>query len=188
MRAIAAALEAVGNRRRIVVVGCGGDRDPLKREPMGESAARHADVVIATDDNPRSEDPAAIRAQLLAGARAAVRHEGLAAEVIDGGDRRTAINLALQLAAPGDVTARFAWQDGEEVHLMHFGHAREVDRALAALPQPREVTAPLDLRPRFPDGLGVGEDADLRDRRFGWVNGGGVPPMPALFGRLVAAL
>ena len=104
-QAIAAALEAVGNRRRIVVVGCGGDRDPLKREPMGESAARHADVVIATDDNPRSEDPAAIRAQLLAGARAAVRHEGLAAEVIDGGDRRTAINLALQLAAPGDVVA-----------------------------------------------------------------------------------
>jgi UDP-N-acetylmuramoyl-L-alanyl-D-glutamate--2,6-diaminopimelate ligase len=66
-QAIAAALEAVGSRRRIVVVGCGGDRDPLKREPMGESAARHADVVIATDDNPRSEDPATIRAQLITG-------------------------------------------------------------------------------------------------------------------------
>jgi UDP-N-acetylmuramoyl-L-alanyl-D-glutamate--2,6-diaminopimelate ligase len=104
-QAIAAALEAVGSRRRIVVVGCGGDRDPLKRGPMGESAARHADVVIATDDNPRSEDPAAIRAQLLGGARAAVRQEGRATEVIDGGDRRTAINLALQLAAPGDVVA-----------------------------------------------------------------------------------
>ncbi len=71
-QAIAAALDAVGSRRRIVVVGCGGDRDPLKREPMGEAAARHADVVIATDDNPRSEDPAAIRAQLISGARAAV--------------------------------------------------------------------------------------------------------------------
>ena len=104
-QAIAAALEAVGSRRRIVVVGCGGDRDPLKREPMGESAARHADVVIATDDNPRSEDPAAIRAQLISGARAAVRRDGLATEVIDGGDRRSAINLALQLAAPGDVVA-----------------------------------------------------------------------------------
>jgi UDP-N-acetylmuramoyl-L-alanyl-D-glutamate--2,6-diaminopimelate ligase len=104
-QAIAAALEAVGNRRRIVVVGCGGDRDPLKREPMGESAARHADVVIATDDNPRSEDPAAIRAQLITGARAAVHRDGLATEVIDGGDRRSAINLALQLAAPGDVVA-----------------------------------------------------------------------------------
>jgi UDP-N-acetylmuramoyl-L-alanyl-D-glutamate--2,6-diaminopimelate ligase len=104
-QAIAAALEAVGRRRRIVVVGCGGDRDPLKREPMGESAARHSDVVIATDDNPRSEDPAAIRAQLMSGARAAVRQDGLATEVIDGGDRRSAINLALQLAAPGDVVA-----------------------------------------------------------------------------------
>jgi UDP-N-acetylmuramoyl-L-alanyl-D-glutamate--2,6-diaminopimelate ligase len=104
-QAIAAALEAVGSRRRIVVVGCGGDRDPLKREPMGESAARHADVVIATDDNPRSEEPSAIRAQLISGARAAVRRDSLATEIIDGGDRRSAINLALQLAAPGDVVA-----------------------------------------------------------------------------------
>jgi UDP-N-acetylmuramoyl-L-alanyl-D-glutamate--2,6-diaminopimelate ligase len=72
---------------------------------MGESAAGHADVVIATDDNPRSEEPAAIRAQLISGARAAVRRDGLATEVIDGGDRRSAINLALQLAAPGDVVA-----------------------------------------------------------------------------------
>jgi UDP-N-acetylmuramoyl-L-alanyl-D-glutamate--2,6-diaminopimelate ligase len=109
-QAIAAALQAVGNpvrrsQRRIVVLGCGGDRDPQKREPMGESAARNADVVIATDDNPRSEDPSAIRAQLIAGARAAVRRVGLATEVIDGGDRRSAIRLALQLAEPGDVVA-----------------------------------------------------------------------------------
>jgi UDP-N-acetylmuramoyl-L-alanyl-D-glutamate--2,6-diaminopimelate ligase len=104
-QAIAAALHAVGNRRRIVVLGCGGDRDPQKREPMGESAARHADVVIATDDNPRSEDPAAIRAQLIAGAQAVVRREGLGTQVTDGGDRRSAINLALRLAAPGDVIA-----------------------------------------------------------------------------------
>jgi UDP-N-acetylmuramoyl-L-alanyl-D-glutamate--2,6-diaminopimelate ligase len=104
-QAIAAALEAVGSRRRIVVVGCGGDRDPQKREPMGEAAARHADVVIATDDNPRSEDAAAIRAQLIGGARAAVVRDRLATEVIDGGDRRSAINLALQLATPGAVIA-----------------------------------------------------------------------------------
>jgi UDP-N-acetylmuramoyl-L-alanyl-D-glutamate--2,6-diaminopimelate ligase len=109
-QAIAAALQAVGNpprgsNRRIVVLGCGGDRDPHKREPMGESAARNADIVIATDDNPRSEDPSAIRAQLITGAQAAVRQDGLATEVIDGGDRRTAIRLALQLARPGDVVA-----------------------------------------------------------------------------------
>jgi UDP-N-acetylmuramoyl-L-alanyl-D-glutamate--2,6-diaminopimelate ligase len=72
---------------------------------MGESAARHADVVIATDDNPRSEEPSAIRAQLISGARAAVRRDSLATEIIDGGDRRSAINLALHLAAPGDVVA-----------------------------------------------------------------------------------
>jgi UDP-N-acetylmuramoyl-L-alanyl-D-glutamate--2,6-diaminopimelate ligase len=105
-QAVAAALHAVGTRRRrIVVLGCGGDRDPLKRVPMGESAARHADVVIATDDNPRSEDPSAVREQLIIGARAAVRRDGLATEVVDGGDRRSAIRLALQLARPGDVIA-----------------------------------------------------------------------------------
>ena len=108
-QAIAAALQALGSprrsRRRIVVLGCGGDRDPQKREPMGESAAHNADVVIATDDNPRSEDPRAIRSQLINGARGAVRGADLQTEVIDGGDRRSAIRLALQLARAGDVVA-----------------------------------------------------------------------------------
>ncbi len=53
----------------VCVIGCGGDRDPGKREPMGEAAARLADCVIVTDDNPRSEDPAVIRAAVLAGAQ-----------------------------------------------------------------------------------------------------------------------
>ncbi len=108
-QAIAAALQALGSprrsRRRIVVLGCGGDRDPQKREPMGESAAHNADVVIATDDNPRSEDPRAIRSQLINGARGAVRGADLQTEVIDGGDRRSAIRRALQLARAGDVVA-----------------------------------------------------------------------------------
>ena len=96
-QAVTAALEAVGSRPRIAVLGCGGDRDPEKRGPMGAAAARHADLVVVTDDNPRSEDPAAIRAEVLAGARAA---RAAGREVVDGGDRRSAIRLALPRARP----------------------------------------------------------------------------------------
>lgn len=98
------------------------------------------------------------------------------------------------VSAPGaldarlPLSARFAWQDGEHLHLLHFGHTREVDRALAALPGAVEVTGPLDLRSRFPRGIGVGEGGDLRDRRFSWVDGGGSPAMPPLFSRLAASL
>jgi UDP-N-acetylmuramoyl-L-alanyl-D-glutamate--2,6-diaminopimelate ligase len=104
-QAVAAALEAVGPRRRIAVLGCGGDRDPEKRRPMGAAAAQHADLVLVTDDNPRSEDPAVIRAEVLAGARAAVAAGGRASEVLDGGDRRSAIRQALHLAREGEVVA-----------------------------------------------------------------------------------
>ena len=104
-QAVAAALRAVGPRRRIAVLGCGGDRDPEKRRPMGAAAAQHADLVLVTDDNPRSEDPAAIRAEVLAGARTALSAGGRASEVLDGGDRRSAIRRALQRARPGEVVA-----------------------------------------------------------------------------------
>ncbi|HWJ52938.1 MAG TPA: UDP-N-acetylmuramoyl-L-alanyl-D-glutamate--2,6-diaminopimelate ligase [Propionibacteriaceae bacterium] len=105
-QAVAAALQAVGpQRRRIAVLGCGGDRDPEKRRPMGAAAANHADLVLVTDDNPRSEDPAAIRAEVLAGARAAMSAGGRASEVLDAGDRRSAIRQALSRARPGEVIA-----------------------------------------------------------------------------------
>ena len=65
------ALRPVTTGRLVIVLGAGGDRDPGKRPLMGEIAARLADVVVVTDDNPRTEDPAAIRAELLAGAQAA---------------------------------------------------------------------------------------------------------------------
>ena len=65
----AAALRPLTQGRLVVVLGAGGDRDPGKRPIMGEIAARLADVLVVTDDNPRSEDPAAIRAAMLAGAR-----------------------------------------------------------------------------------------------------------------------
>jgi UDP-N-acetylmuramoyl-L-alanyl-D-glutamate--2,6-diaminopimelate ligase len=104
-QAVASALDAVGAPRRLAVLGCGGDRDPEKRGPMGEAAAAHADVVVVTDDNPRSEDPAAIRARIIEGAETAVRREGLATRIVDGGDRRSAIRCALELAAADDVIA-----------------------------------------------------------------------------------
>jgi UDP-N-acetylmuramoyl-L-alanyl-D-glutamate--2,6-diaminopimelate ligase len=70
--AVAAALRALRpttSGRLVVVLGAGGDRDRGKRGPMGRAAAEHADIVFVTNDNPRSEDPAAIRAAVLAGAR-----------------------------------------------------------------------------------------------------------------------
>lgn len=107
-QAVAAAVGALtdtagpaGGRGRVVaVLGAGGDRDPGKRRPMGTAAAELADVVVVTDDNPRGEEPAAIRAEVLAGARA-VRREGV--RVVDGGDRRSAIATGLGLAGPDDT-------------------------------------------------------------------------------------
>jgi UDP-N-acetylmuramoyl-L-alanyl-D-glutamate--2,6-diaminopimelate ligase len=78
--------------RLIVIVGAGGDRDPHKRAAMGAAAARTADLVIVTDDNPRSEDPARIRAAVLAGALAVAGSAG----VEEIGDRRTAIERAVK--------------------------------------------------------------------------------------------
>jgi UDP-N-acetylmuramoyl-L-alanyl-D-glutamate--2,6-diaminopimelate ligase len=77
-----------------VVFGCGGDRDRGKRPLMGEIASRLADRVIVTSDNPRSEDPAAIVEEILAGSGRDVEHEV---------DRRIAINQAIAGAEAGDV-------------------------------------------------------------------------------------
>ena len=77
----------------IVIFGCGGDRDPYKRPIMGEIAARHADEVIVTDDNPRSEDPASIRDAVLAGCP----------DATEIGDRATAIHDAIKRLQKGDT-------------------------------------------------------------------------------------
>ncbi|MFT4295284.1 MAG: UDP-N-acetylmuramoyl-L-alanyl-D-glutamate--2,6-diaminopimelate ligase, partial [Micropruina sp.] len=77
------------------------DRDASKRGPMGAAAAGNAELVVVTDDNPRSEPPAAIRAAVLAGAR----ESGTGTEVLDGGDRRSAIALALRRADPDSWVA-----------------------------------------------------------------------------------
>lgn len=95
------ALRARTDGRIITVLGCGGDRDTAKRPIMGEAAARGSELVIVTDDNPRSEDPGAIRAEMLRGARAVTAAE--AGEIREIGDRREAIVAAVAAAGPGDV-------------------------------------------------------------------------------------
>jgi UDP-N-acetylmuramoyl-L-alanyl-D-glutamate--2,6-diaminopimelate ligase len=87
------ALRPFVRRRLVLVFGCGGDRDPGKRPIMGEIAARLADVAIVTDDNPRSENPAAIRAEILAAAPSA----------LEIGDRAAAIHAGIAMLADGDA-------------------------------------------------------------------------------------
>jgi UDP-N-acetylmuramoyl-L-alanyl-D-glutamate--2,6-diaminopimelate ligase len=99
--ALAAALDAAravaGTARVIVAFGCGGDRDRAKRPLMGQVAARGADVVVLTSDNPRSESPDAIAADVLEGLRAGP------ARVLVELDRKAAIGAAFAAAAAGDV-------------------------------------------------------------------------------------
>jgi UDP-N-acetylmuramoyl-L-alanyl-D-glutamate--2,6-diaminopimelate ligase len=110
------ALRPLTKGRLVVVIGAGGDRDPGKRPIMGEIAARLADVLVVTDDNPRTEDPAAIRAALLAGVAAVPVAES--AEVHEAGDRREAIALAVSLAHAGDtlLVAGKGHETGQEVN------------------------------------------------------------------------
>lgn len=85
----------------VIVVGAGGDRDPGKRHGMGAAAARGADVIVLTDDNPRSEDPAAIRAAVRAGIDAEIAAGGARVKkVIEIGDRGEAIDKAIVSASP----------------------------------------------------------------------------------------
>jgi UDP-N-acetylmuramoyl-L-alanyl-D-glutamate--2,6-diaminopimelate ligase len=116
--AVALALDAMRGRtdgRLIVVLGCGGDRDQAKRPLMGEAAARRSDLLIVTDDNPRSEDPAEIRAAMLAGATGVPAGER--GEIIEVGDRRAAIETAVARARPGDVVviAGKGHETGQEI-------------------------------------------------------------------------
>lgn len=92
-------LKAHCQGRLISILGCGGDRDASKRAPMGKIAAQHSQLVIITDDNPRHENPAAIRQQVLAGAKQVANPE---VEILEIGDRKKAIAKAIQLAQPQD--------------------------------------------------------------------------------------
>jgi UDP-N-acetylmuramoyl-L-alanyl-D-glutamate--2,6-diaminopimelate ligase len=93
LEAAIAALRPHVEGRLITVFGAGGDRDVGKRGPMGAAAVRGSDIVIVTDDNPRSEDPALIRSAIMAEAPSA----------IEIGGRREAIAEAVQMAQSGDI-------------------------------------------------------------------------------------
>ncbi len=130
-------------RRVITVFGCGGDRDRRKRPVMGEVAARFSDLVVVTSDNPRSEDPQAIIAEILPGCL-----KGGAVAVADieeagqGGknflviaDRRRAIEAAASLLGPGDLLL-VAGKGHEDYQIIggertHFDDREELRRSLA---------------------------------------------------------
>ncbi len=129
--AVTSVLEALRpgtNGPLVAVLGAGGDRDPGKRAAMGRAAASWADHVVVTDDNPRHEDPAAIRAAVLAGAREALAEDAASAgtamastaEAVDG--REAAIETALRLARPAGTIAvlgkghETGQQIGDHVH------------------------------------------------------------------------
>jgi UDP-N-acetylmuramoyl-L-alanyl-D-glutamate--2,6-diaminopimelate ligase len=102
--------------RLILVFGAGGDRDAGKRAPMGAAASAGADVVIVTDDNPRGEDPAAIRAAVIAGCSGNAR---------DIADRRHAIALAMGEARAGDIVL-IAGKGHEQGQIIGRGEAMRV--------------------------------------------------------------
>jgi UDP-N-acetylmuramoyl-L-alanyl-D-glutamate--2,6-diaminopimelate ligase len=124
--------------RLICVIGAGGDRDRGKRPLMGSAAARGADIVIVTDDNPRSEDPAAIRAEVLAGVA------GAPALVLEVPGRQAAIAEAVRLASPGDVVA-----------VLGKGHERGQETAGVVTPFDDRVELAAALTERHGSGQGL---------------------------------
>lgn len=135
-QAVAATLDALQVFEHVItVVGCGGDRDVDKRAEMGKAAAMRSDLVIVTDDNPRTEDPRAIRASVLDGARSVSSPTGRAAVVRDIGGRAEAILEALRQSRPTSVVAILGkgHETGQEINgqIMPFEDAVEAHRAWA---------------------------------------------------------
>ena len=124
LQAVLETLRRPGSRLA-VVFGAGGNRDPGKRAPMGRIAAELADLVVVTDDNPRDEDPAAIRSAILAGASEALGPAGSSAQLVEIGDRRAAIAHAVGWARPGDVV--LVAGKGHETGQTSGGHTRPFD-------------------------------------------------------------
>ena len=136
-------LRALNFSRLITVFGCGGDRDRTKRPLMGQAAAQGSDLVIVTSDNPRTEDPLAIIAQIEAGLKDLGRHSLNVEDVTAARqgylvvpDRRQAIRLAIEIGAPGDVIL-LAGKGHETYQILgtrriHFDDREEAREALLA--------------------------------------------------------
>jgi UDP-N-acetylmuramoyl-L-alanyl-D-glutamate--2,6-diaminopimelate ligase len=128
--AVATALKALRPHvmgRIIVVLGAGGDRDASKRPLMGQAAAEYADVVIVTDDNPRSEDPAKIRAQVREGCPEAHDIGDRAQAILTGVDALQAGD-ALLIAGKGHETGQIVGSD-----TLPFNDSEQASVAVAAL-------------------------------------------------------
>lgn len=130
-------LESAGNTaqgRLGVVVGAGGDRDSSKRGLMGAAAAKAADFVVVTDDNPRTEDPAPIREAVMAGAREAAEESNRPVEIVEIASRADAIDAVVNWAHDGDAVIvvgkghEVGQLIGETMH--HFDDREELSRAL----------------------------------------------------------
>lgn len=127
------AAREIDRGRVIVVFGCGGDRDRTKRPIMGRIAAELADVVIVTSDNPRSEDPEAILAEIVPGVKEKIGDKQYEVQA----DRRAAICRAIELAAAGDMVL-IAGKGHEDYQILkdrtiHFDDREEARNALKAL-------------------------------------------------------
>ena len=140
--ALAAVLEALRRlnpKRLICVFGCGGDRDRGKRPIMGEIAARMADLPVLTSDNPRTEDPLTIIAEVEAGLRNAGRKRGADGGYLVEPDRRAAIGLALSMAGAGDMIV-IAGKGHEDYQIVgkrkfHFDDREVVREFLSVTPE-----------------------------------------------------
>jgi UDP-N-acetylmuramoyl-L-alanyl-D-glutamate--2,6-diaminopimelate ligase len=159
VEALLAEMREVTQGSLVIVLGCGGDRDRGKRRLMGAAAARLADVAILTNDNPRSEDPLAILAEMLAGAVEIPQRDR--AQVVVQPDRAAAIGLAVAGAGKGDV-----------VLIAGKGHEHGQYVGGAVIPfDDREVASQALLQRR------ASEDATITGglRDAGWMNPDGAP-------------
>jgi UDP-N-acetylmuramoyl-L-alanyl-D-glutamate--2,6-diaminopimelate ligase len=136
------AARELADGRVIAVFGAGGDRDRGKRPLMGEIGARLADVCLVTSDNPRSEDPEAIIAEILAGASREVEHDV---------DRRRSIGRAISLAAPGDVVV-IAGKGHEQGQEFAGGRKEPFDDVTVAREALRSLVRSSGAAPRVSSG------------------------------------